>query len=112
MIRPERRKAGNPEKFGDLIKPVLQELKIVGRRVGKSLHEAWLDVAGPALGGRTRLHSFKAGILVVEVDSSPLLHELQNFRGAELLARPREGRSKPHVSALRCRLGALGSHGD
>jgi predicted nucleic acid-binding Zn ribbon protein len=111
MIRRERRKGGDPEKLGDLIKPVLKELKIVGRRVGKALHEAWIDVAGPALSGRTRLHSFKAGILVVEVDSSPLLHELQNFQGAELLAKLRVRVGKPHISALRFRLGAFGSHG-
>ena len=112
MIRPERRRGGEPEKLGNLIKPVLKELRIVGRRVGKALHEAWIEVAGSALAARTRLHSFKAGILIVEVDSSPLLHELQNFQGAELLARMRERVSKPHISALRFRVGAFGSHSD
>jgi hypothetical protein len=112
MIRPERRERGDPERLGDLIEPVLKELKIVGRRVGKALHEAWIEVAGPALGGRTRLHSFRAGILVIEVDSAPLLHELQGFRGPELLARMRERVGKPHIGALRFRLGAFGSQDD
>ena len=108
MSRPGPREESDPERLGELLEPVLRELRIIGRRVGKALHEAWMDVAGPELSGRTRLKSFKGGKLYVEVDSSALLHELQNFRGPEILARLRERMPEPHVATLRFRLGTFG----
>jgi predicted nucleic acid-binding Zn ribbon protein len=109
MSRRESREESDPERLGKLIEPVLRELKIIGRRIGRDLHEAWMEVAGPDLSGRTRLKSFKGGKLYVEVDSSALLHELQSFHGPDLLARLRERMPKPHVASLRFRLGTFGS---
>jgi predicted nucleic acid-binding Zn ribbon protein len=100
-----------PERIGDLLVPLLKELRTIGRRVGRDLHEAWLDVAGPDLGSRTRLHSFRSGRLVVEVDSAALLHELQSFRAPVLLERLRERMPRPCVAELRFRLGAFGAGG-
>ncbi len=108
MRKKKDRPEGPPEKLGDLIQPMLSELRVVGRRVGRELHDAWLDVAGPELSARTRLSSFRSGRVVVEVDSAALLHELQNFRGGDMLVRLRERLPRPHISELRFRLGAFG----
>ena len=107
MSRAERREEGEPERISELIEPVLRELKRIGQRVGKALHEAWPEVAGPTLARRTRLRAFKAGRLYVEVDSSALLHELTGFRSQELLARLRERVPKPDVSEIRFRLASF-----
>jgi predicted nucleic acid-binding Zn ribbon protein len=111
MTRRRSDEDSEPERIGELMEPVLRELRIVGRRVGRALQEAWIDVAGAELAGRTRLRSFRAGRLVVEVDSSSLLHELQSFRAQELLSRLRERMTKPPVAELRFRLGAFGPGG-
>ena len=108
MSRRERRKPGNPERINKLLEPVLQELRRAGRSAGRALHEAWPDVIGPKLEPHTRLRAFKGGRLYVEVDSSALLHELSNFRAAELLARLRERVAKPRVAEIRFRLGSFG----
>jgi predicted nucleic acid-binding Zn ribbon protein len=108
MIGP-RRPPGDPEPIGELIQPLLKELKIVGRRVGKELHRVWLETAGPDLAHRTRLVSLRSGKLVVEVDSAALLQELQSFRAPELLARLRDLMPNPPVNEIRFRLGAFGS---
>ncbi len=108
-MKPKKRRGNrDAEKLGDLIKPMLKQLKVIGRRVGRDLHEAWLEVAGPDLSRRTRLSSFRSGQVVVDVDSAALLHELQNFRRGDLLARLRERLPRPHISELRFRLGAFG----
>ena len=52
--------------------------------------DAWNGVLGPAERKRTKPVRFQRGELLVEVDSSPFLHELANFRGESYRQRANE----------------------
>ena len=62
---------------------------------------AWRDVAGPRVAQHTKVRSFRAGVLVVGVDSAPLRQELEVFQREELEKALRERLSGVFVEKLR-----------
>ncbi|MDR2390063.1 MAG: DUF721 domain-containing protein [Planctomycetota bacterium] len=44
------------------------------------IRKLWTEVAGDETAGRTRIRSFKDGILTLDVDNAPLLQEIRQFR--------------------------------
>jgi predicted nucleic acid-binding Zn ribbon protein len=77
------------------------------RRVNRDLLAAWEEIAGPELSSHTRVRSLRRGLLTIEVDSSPLCHQLASFRREELLVALKEKVRGTEVSDLRFRAGAL-----
>ena len=63
----------------------------------------WCEAVGRASAAQTRLVSFRGGVLVVEVSSSALAHELGVYYKRELLGQLRERAGVP-VEELRCRV--------
>ncbi len=51
------------------------------------VYDCWKQVVGAKLAQRARPVKFTRGELVVQVDSAPHLHELQNFTGEQYRAR-------------------------
>ena len=100
--RPSRPGSG-PEPIADILARVLRETGL-DRRRQSDLVDAWVDVAGPAVAARTRIGTFRKGVLVIEVDSSALKQELSLFQREELLAALRERMKGTFVEDLRFRL--------
>ena len=78
-------------KLGDLVRSVLKQYR-VGPRGGnkgsglRRVQQAWAEAAGSEIAEHTRLASCDRGVLVIEVDSAPLLHELAVYMKRDLLA--------------------------
>ncbi len=66
-----------------------------------ALHNAWNDLVGGGLAERTRIRSFGGGELVIEVDSSVLLHELNGFMKEGLLRELQCTKAGRDIASLR-----------
>jgi hypothetical protein len=65
----------------------------------------WADIVGPVGGRHSRPSAIRQGVLTVDVDSSPWLHEL-TLRAPELLARVQAAHGRG-VTSLRFALGRM-----
>lgn len=74
-----------PEALESVLGRVLGDLRIEERSREGALASAWERAAGPDLASRARPVSFRAGVLVVEVEGAGLLQEVRGFRAAALL---------------------------
>ncbi len=73
------------QSLGDAIQQYLRKEGLLARRSGgEDLESAWREAAGETTAARTRLCTLKRGVLRVEVEGAPLLHELESFRKAAL----------------------------
>jgi hypothetical protein len=70
------------------------------------LFEGLLVLIGERLSARTRVATFRDGILTIEVDSAAQRYELEAFRGQELLAALQRDRSIPAVRKIVFRVGS------
>lgn len=62
--------------------------KTLGVRQVKKQHgitQVWAQIVGASIAPHTRITGERQGVLLVKVDSAPVLAELANFRKAEIL---------------------------
>ena len=71
--------------FGDVLSKVMRGPGMRARGRYRALNHAWDELVGESIAARTRIRSFGDGELVVEVDSSVLLHELSAFLAPQLV---------------------------
>jgi hypothetical protein len=97
---------GRARPFGEIARNILRNKKF--RQKGKygALVDAWQQAVGEGIAARTRIRSFRAGKLVVEVDSSVLLHEMRSFMEQQILSQLQQAPGGRDVAELRLRLGA------
>ena len=67
----------------DRVKANLRKAKRA-KRLG-TVERRWAEIAGPAVAAATKVRDLSAGVLVIEVDSSPLKAELEGFERDRLL---------------------------
>lgn len=82
--------AGNAKPVGELVPKLLKQLGIVTGR-SREIQHLWQEVVGEDFAAATRIRSFRGGTLTVEVQSAPLLYELNSFHKKDFLKllRPR-----------------------
>ena len=73
-----------------------------------ALRRGWLEIAGPELGGHTRVRALRRQVLTIEVDSAPLCHELASFRKHEFLRAFHDKDLPSDIEDIHFRLGSLG----
>jgi len=95
-VKMKERRDSVPEALSEIIGRALREAGIRRPTGGSPVEEAWRDVAGEDVARHSRVASFRAGVMTVEVFTAPLREELQVYRRDELLR------------ALRSRLGGAG----
>ena len=93
------------KQIGDVARKVLRRKKFYEKGRYGALVDAWSGLVGAAIAARTRIRSFTEGELVVEADSSVLLHELNGFMKQDLLAALQQLDAGRDVAALRFCLG-------
>jgi hypothetical protein len=69
--------------------------------------DVWRRAAGEELGDTTQPSRLLRGVLVVDVNTSAQLHELQSFRQQELLDRVLAEDTSGRITGLKFRLGAF-----
>lgn len=86
--RDVRRRELSP--FSEALERFLSTSGLAPRMRAARVFQAWNEAAGEALARRARPVAFRAGELVVEVDSSAHLGELRGFTGEDLRRRANE----------------------
>jgi len=97
--------------MGDILKPLLRRKKLEEKGKFKALANSWRAVVGEAVASRSRIRAFKQGILIVEVDSPVLLHELSSFQRQRLLLSMQATAAGRDVAEVRFCLGLSGNPG-
>ncbi len=82
----------DPEPIESILKRWMRRNQVPARMNRESvfsrwseISRRWCDVVGEDIGAHTRVVDVNAGVLVVEVDSSALLHELATYYRQDLL---------------------------
>jgi len=92
--------------FGDALHRVLKAKRFYEKSRFGALADAWAEAVGDEVAARTRIASYRHGILKVEVASSVLLHELSGFMKSAVLAALKECSGGRDVADIRFCLGA------
>jgi len=88
----------NPQPLGDFLGRILKKAKpskklLAGRRLAQKVFEETF----PQYQTHARVHSVKAGVAVIEADSSALFQELEGFHKEKLLELFRAADLKVHT---------------
>lgn len=107
-----QRNGGNARPFGEIARALLRKKKFHEKGKFGALVDAWGGLVGQAVAERSRIRAFKDGVMVVEVDSPVLLHELNSFMKKHLLVSLQATEGGRDVAEIRLCLGtARGSRG-
>lgn len=85
-MRRQERFNPEPLPLGDLVNQAFQRHGWSRTTEHRLVFEAWDRIVPPHYLGRCRAVSFRAGRLIVVVESSPLLEELRGFRQEEFIS--------------------------
>ena len=99
------RHSGAARPIGEIIEGLVRRKRFYEKSKYGALVDAWTELVGERIAERTRISSFKDGELVVDVDSSVLLHELAGFLREQLLAGIQGAKAGRDVARIRFRLG-------
>jgi predicted nucleic acid-binding Zn ribbon protein len=90
------RRHGGVTSLGDALDGYLRESGLAQKLALRRIYSAWDAACGPRLAERARPVRFRDGQLLVEVQSSAHLHELESFTGEGLrrAANQRLGRAE------------------
>ena len=98
-------RSGRVRSVGELTRELLRHKRFYQKGKYRGLAKAWAELLGEAAAARTRIRAFRDGELVVEVDSSALLHELDGFMKPRLLAGLQASQAGRDISRIRFCLG-------
>jgi predicted nucleic acid-binding Zn ribbon protein len=101
--RPARQE---PRSIGDVLKALLRQKRFLQKGKYSGLTKTWTALVGEAIASRTRIRSFQEGRVVIEVNSSVLLHELNGYMKPQLLAALQASKGGRDAAELRFCLGS------
>ena len=101
-LRTGRR--GEATRAGDLIKGVVKDAGLDQLGQVERLGELWRKLVGAETASKSRIASFKGGVLMIEVANSGLGQELSVYLKRDLLKKLRS-ESGLKITNLRCRVG-------
>lgn len=93
-----------PKEIRDILQRVLPGLRPPRGRVVERLQAAWREVAGGKPAGQSRVKQLKRGVLLVEVDSAPMMHHISEKDKDRLLEELREKVEGVYIKEIRTRL--------
>ena len=107
MKRTRTKKNTGLESIEKILGRWLKANRIPQRLNRDSVFGKWKEVVGEAMAERTRVVDLTDGLLTVEVDSAPLLHELSTYYRQELLEELRRLEDFPNFRDIRFRAGTF-----
>ena len=102
---PWKGNVAKPEKISDVLGRLLKESPIGHDMDHIEIYAAWRNTVDGEVVRHTRVIGVKANTLIVEVDSSPWLYELANFRKPGLLSTVRRNLKKTRIVDIDFRIG-------
>jgi predicted nucleic acid-binding Zn ribbon protein len=97
---------GTTERLGDILASLMQRRTFAQPMALGSLRDAWTRAVGARLAGRTRVVTFRDGVLTVEVASAAQRYELEAFHAPQLLAALQADPQVPGLRRLAFRVGS------
>jgi len=91
----------------DILSRWLEDNKAPKRINDKSIFQRWQEIVGPMIAECTRVVDLRAGELLVEVSSAPLLTELSTYYRQEILESVRKFEEFRGIHRLRFRAGSF-----
>jgi predicted nucleic acid-binding Zn ribbon protein len=95
--------------LGEILAEYARASGLASRSKVANAASAWLGAAGETCARHSRVVDLQQGVLHVTVDSAACLHEMANFRKAEILASLKCNRGCDSIHDIRFRLGELES---
>lgn len=92
--------------LGDILAEYMKASKLQ-RRPESGVSAAWGGVVGARCAEHSRVAGVRQGTVHVVCDSSACLHEMVNFRKAEIIAALRSHRGCEHIHDIKFRMGSL-----
>jgi len=102
----EGKKSG-PEAIGPIVRDILSRLGMKELLVSSRVFEIWPAAVGAAIAGHARPYSLREGTLVVHVDSSVWLAQLERFRKKQIREKLNRELPYPMVKRIVFRIGEI-----
>jgi hypothetical protein len=93
-----------PKELKDILQQVLPGLRPPRRRVMDNLQVAWRNITDEREAALSRVKQLRRGVLTVEVDSAPAMHQISSKDKGQLVRRLNELVEGVYVKEIRLRL--------
>jgi predicted nucleic acid-binding Zn ribbon protein len=100
-------KRGGPEAIGPIVRDIISRLGMKELLVSSRVFEVWPATVGGAIAGHAQPHSLREGTLIVHVDSSVWLAQLERFRKRQIREKLNRELPYPMVKRIVFRIGEL-----
>jgi predicted nucleic acid-binding Zn ribbon protein len=100
-------KQGGAEAIGPIVRDIVSRLGIKELLVSSRVFEVWPTAVGEAIAGHAQPNSLREGTLVVHVDSSVWLAQLERFRKRQIREKLNRELPYPMVKKIIFRIGEL-----
>lgn len=90
-----------PRAVKEILPEVVLGLRPPRERALEKLQIAWREVAGAKEAGQSRVKQLKRGILLIEVDSAPMMHHLSGKDKEGLIKGLRERVERVYIKDIR-----------
>ena len=96
-----------PKAVGQVLGDLLKASGLTDSLAGSVLRDAWLRTTGGEVCKHTRVVGVRNGVLTVEVDSAPWLHELSAFYKGSILSDMQRLLPKQQINDIKFRAGSF-----
>ncbi len=103
-MSPEKKQAG-AEAIGPIVRDIVSRLGLKELVVSSRVFEVWPTAVGEAIAGHAQPHSLREGTLIVHVDSSVWLAQLERFRKRQIREKLNGELPYPMVKRIKFRIG-------
>ena len=98
---------GGPEAIGPIVRDILSRLGLKELSVSSRVFEVWNSAVGEVVAAHAQPHSLREGTLIVRVDSSVWLAQLERFRKRQIRDNVNRELPYPMVKKIVFRMGEL-----
>ena len=105
-MQKKRARNKRPTHIGDIVHTVLRSCRRESDDELTRIWDLWDDAVGPVISENARPEAFKGGILLVNVTSSPWVHQLQ-FMKQEMIEKVNQAFDKEMIREMRFRVGPV-----
>jgi len=95
------------ESIQSIVDRLVKRYQIPKRTDKSKIYQRWNAIVGGTIAQHTRVVDLQGGVLHVEVNSAPLLHELSTYYSQDILDSVREKEEFSFIQEIRFRVGSF-----
>jgi predicted nucleic acid-binding Zn ribbon protein len=96
-----------PQAIGPIVKKIVSRLGLEGLATSSRVFEVWNSVVGPAIARHAQPYSLRDGTLIVNVESSVWLSQLDRYRKGQIKEKLNQSLPQPIVNRIIFRFGEV-----